>query len=102
MAAIETSRSLKERKKALLIESELNRLVMQLELENIRSATTQAEGLLSRFGNYATWAVPAVSVLGVFAGSKFRKFLPGSGLFKLAIGALPLALKFMKSRKAPP
>lgn len=99
MASIGSSQSLKERKKALLLESELNRLVLQLELENLRNAFTRTDTLLTRMGNYASWIAPALSVLGIFGGKKSGGSSTGSGLLKVALGALPVVLRFLRARK---
>jgi hypothetical protein len=100
MAAIQPSQSLKDRKQALLLESELNRLVLQLELENLRDVAVRADTMLSRVGNYASWIMPALSVLGIFGGHKPGKPAASSSLFKLALGALPLALRFLRPKKS--
>jgi hypothetical protein len=99
MAAIETPQSLKERKQVLLIESDLNRLVMQLELENLRSALTRTDTLVSRVGNYASWIMPALSVLGLFGGKRSAGSSISSGLSKIVLGALPLVLRFLRPKQ---
>jgi hypothetical protein len=101
MAAIESSQSLKERKRTLLLESDLNRLVLQLEMENLRSAVTRTDTLVSRVGTYASWIMPALSVLGMFGGTKPAGSSVGSGLSKILLGALPLALRFLRPKKPP-
>ena len=100
MAAIESSQSLKERKRTLLLESDLNRLVLQLEMENLRSAVTRTDLLLSRVGNYASWVMPALSVLGIFGSKKSGGSSAGSSLLKVALGALPVALRFLRTKKS--
>ena len=102
MAAIEAPPSLKERKRALLLESELNRLVLQLELENLRSVAVRTDTMLSRVSSYASWLMPVLSVLGILGGPKPGKPAAGSNLLKLALGALPLALRFLRPKKSSP
>ena len=100
MAAIQSLMTLHERKKALLAESELNRLVLQLEVEHLKTSAASGRGLMSRFGGRATWLGPALAVAGLFAGNKLRKAAGGPGLLKMAMIAVPFALKLLRSRKA--
>jgi len=88
-----------ERKQALLAESEINRLVLQLEIENLKSAVTSGEGMISRISSRIGWLTPILAVAGIFAGNKIRKTAGGSGLLRIALIAAPLALRLLRSRK---
>lgn len=99
MAAIQPLMNLQERKRALLTESELNRLVLQLEVENLKSAASE-NSTLSRLGGRVGWLAPALAVVGLFAGRKLGKATGRPGLFKLALTVAPFALRLLRSRKS--
>jgi len=102
MAAIQTLMTFKERKQALLAESELNRLVLQLEVENLRGVAASGAGAISRFGNRAGWLAPVLGAAGIFAGNKLRKVAGGVNLLKIAMVAVPLGLRLLRLRKSAP
>jgi hypothetical protein len=59
---------LNEQKKALVLESELNRMLLRAEAENIRKATAQFDLALKNARQFSSWIVPALSVAGLVAG----------------------------------
>ena len=61
-------RELSEHKKALVLESGLNRMVLRAEAENIRKATVQFDQALKSARQFSSWLVPALSVAGLLAG----------------------------------
>lgn len=99
MAAIPPLMNLQERKRALLTESELNRLVLQLEVENLKDAVASG-GTLSRIGSRVGWLAPVLAMAGLFAGKKLGKAKPRPGLFKLALAVAPFALRLLRPRKS--
>lgn len=61
-------RELNEQKRALVLESELNRMLLRAEAENIRKATVQFDQALKSARQVSSWIVPALSVAGLVAG----------------------------------
>jgi hypothetical protein len=83
---------LNRRKRTLLTESELNRLALRLELENLRAATAGFDGARAAAQRAGPWLVPAAAVVGLLAA----RFLPGRwgalGKLTSALGWLSPAL----------
>jgi len=73
MDAIERFGNLKQRKEALVMQSDLNRLMLRLEVENLRSAATRFDESISKARRLAAWLLPAISVLGVITGRRSHK-----------------------------
>lgn len=61
-------RELNEQKKVLVLESELNRMLLRAEAENIRKATAQFDETLKSARQFSSWIVPVLSVAGLVAG----------------------------------
>lgn len=97
----ETFSGLKQRKETLLLESNLNRLVLQLEVENVKRATARGREIATRVQSYGSWILPVLSGLGIIAGTKLGKKSTGPSWIKLAIGAVPLIAQLLKLRKSP-
>lgn len=101
MAPIEYYRNLKQQKKALLVESDLNRLVLRLELEKIRSTASRVDSTLTAARKVGPWLLPLVSAVGFFAGRRARKVSASFSWIKMAIQYLPILLQFAGIKKAP-
>jgi hypothetical protein len=97
--------ALQTRKKALLLESDLNRLRLRAEVNNLREATNFSKHL-SRFGSWGRVLAPLTSVvlaLGVgrfgFAGGLLQKALIGvPALMRLWRTVSALFAEFRESR----
>jgi len=100
MAPIEQFRNLKQRKQALLLESELNRLVLRLEVERFRASTARIDASIAKARRLGPWMVPLISVLGFLAGRRARHGSSKSGWFKVALHYLPLLLRLGRQRTA--
>ena len=61
---------LNRRKQLLIAESDLNRLALRVEHENLRAATAYFDGAVRGFG---PWLVPAAAVAGLLAANVLRK-----------------------------
>lgn len=88
-----------ERKQALLAESEINRLVLKLEIENLKSAATSGEGMISSLSSRIGWLAPILAVAGIFGEKKTRKTAGGSSFLRIALIAAPFVLRWLRSRK---
>ena len=64
---------LSRRKQALVAESDLNRLAVRLEFENLRTATSRFDGALAAARRFGPWLVPAASVAGLLAARFLRQ-----------------------------
>ena len=98
MAPIEHYRNLKERKAALLVESDLNRLVLRLEMENLRLSTSRIDTTLTTARRFGPWLLPLVSALGIFTGRKARKESGGASWLKLLVRLAPALLQLRKTK----
>jgi hypothetical protein len=98
MSAIEHFRNLKPRKQALLLESDLNRLVLRLAAEDIRHSAARLDSTLATARRFGPWLLPLVSVVGLFAGRRASKAAPRAGWIGLALRYLPVLLRLGKGR----
>ena len=73
MAARQRLELLKQRKQALVAESELNRLTLRLELENIHASTRRISHVVATGFRMGPWLLPLVSLIGLIAGRAARK-----------------------------
>jgi hypothetical protein len=76
---------LNRRKQALVVESDLNRLALRLEYEQLRAATAGLDGALATARRLGPWLLPAASVAGVLAVVLLRR---GSGMVDKATSLL--------------
>jgi hypothetical protein len=93
MAGRQKSGSLSERKRALLIESDLNRLMLRMEFENIRQATARLDHFMSAGRRVVPWLLPIMSAGGWVAARVARK---RAHLFSAAGVALKLLVPLFK------
>ena len=71
MALGKTSGHWNERKRALIVESDLNRLVLQLEVQNLRAAAERLDHAVDTVRQLSPWLLPALSlVAGIFKGRR--------------------------------
>jgi len=98
MAPVEYHRNLKRRKEALLVESDLNRLVLRLELENLRNSTSRVDTTLNTARRLGPWLLPLVSVVGMLAGRRARKGASRLGWIPIAVRYIPMLLRLRKTR----
>jgi hypothetical protein len=98
MASIEPIGTLKQRKQALLIESDLNRLMLRLEVEQLRSSTTRLDAALDKARRVGPWLLPLFSALGIFAGRKARNATSKRSWLSRGLRLLPLLLQLRRHR----
>jgi hypothetical protein len=93
--------TLKERKQALLVESDLNRLVLRLETERLRESFGKVDSALSSVRKAGPWLLPLVSLAGIVAGGRAVRAAKArqGGWIRLGIKLLPLLLQFRHARK---
>lgn len=99
MAGRGSLRHLSERKRALIVESDLNRLVLRLEMENLRTASGRLDKVTATVRRVGPWLLPAVSFLGLFAGKRLCKFQKLSGLGSTMLGLIPTLLPFFGRKR---
>jgi hypothetical protein len=100
MAPIQQFGKLTQRKKALLLESEMNRLVLRLELEKFRNSTARLDSTFSTVRRFGPWLLPLVSAVGLFAGRRARKGAAAGGWLSVAIRLLPAILQLRRTKAA--
>lgn len=98
MAPIQQLGKLTQRKQALLLESDLNRLVLRLEVEQLRQTTVRLDSTFSTVRRVGRWLLPLVSAVGLFAGRRARKGTTSGGWLSLALRLLPALLQLRKSK----
>jgi len=100
MAPIEHYRNLKQQKQALLVESQLNRTLLMLEVENLRSSTARLDSTLTTARRIGPWMLPLVSTMGFFAARRARNKPTRLGWFGLILRYLPILFQLGKSKPA--
>jgi hypothetical protein len=85
--------ALQTRKKALLLESDLNRLRLRADVNNLREAASFSKHL-SRFGSWGRVLAPLTSV--VLALGVGRSVFPG-GLLRKALIAAPALMRLWRT-----
>jgi hypothetical protein len=96
MAARQGLELLKQRKRELVAESDLNRLTLRLELENIHASTQRISRVVATGFRMGPWLLPLVSLIGLVAGRAARK--RSQALISVATAArvLPRALSWWR------
>jgi hypothetical protein len=64
---------LSQRKQALIIESNLNRIALQIECENLRTATRPLHEIGSAAHRMGPWLLPLAPLAGLLAAGFLRK-----------------------------
>lgn len=75
MLAKQELKDLAERRRLLLLESDLHRSIIQLECENIRKRLTALNATRERMKSGGPWVVAGGAVASVFALRHWRKVL---------------------------
>ncbi len=89
MLGTRTIEEVRNRKEALLLESSLNRLKLQAELQNLRLSINPVSGLAGKTRGVLPWLMLLAPVIGFFVSRRARQ--RGSitsrlgSLFKLAV-----------------
>ena len=105
MDPIEHFKNLKEQKRALMAESDLNRILLQLEVRNLRASTARLDSTLTTARRVGPWLLPVFSAVGFFAGRRARKTRKESpktsskmDWIKLGLRFLPMILSWQRSK----
>jgi hypothetical protein len=64
---------LRQRKLALVIESDLNRLALRIDLQNLRAAATPLENVAAAARRIRRWLLPLAPLAGLLAARIVRK-----------------------------
>jgi hypothetical protein len=100
MASIEPIQTLKQRKQALLIESDLNRLMLRIEVEHLRSSTARLDAGLAKVRHVVPWLLPFAAAVGLFTGRHARKTSSPRDWLGRALRLLPILLQIRRSAAA--
>ena len=84
------------RRQALLLESDLNRLVLRAEFEKLRAAMEDLDGALAAARRFGPWLVPATAVGGLLVARLFRKRFSASTALKCLLRWTPAALSLWR------
>lgn len=103
MAARGPFRHLSERKQALILESDLHRLVLRLEVENLQSVVTRIDQTVTTARRFGPLLLSAVSLLGGLVGGRRRGSKDGrkTGWLKTLLRVLPGLLALRGGRTGP-
>jgi hypothetical protein len=104
MAARGPFRHLSERKQALILESDLHRLVLRLEVENFQSAARQIDRTVTAARRVGPLLLSAVSLLGGVVGGRRRENKEAgrkAGWLKTLLRVLPGLLALRGERPEP-
>jgi len=85
MAGRSGTEALSRRKQALIIESNLNRIALQIECENLRAATRPLHQVATVAHRMGPWLLPLAPLAGLLAARFLRK---RSGLLDTAVSLL--------------
>ena len=85
------------RKTALLLESDLNRLRLRAELQQLREATDVVANLKALPRRLGPWAMAIAPLAGIVAALGLRRSSPGSGLFRAALGLAPSLIRLWRA-----
>ncbi len=73
MAGRSGTEALNQRKQALIVESNLNRIALQMECENLRAATRPLHQVAAVAGRMGPWLLPLAPLAGFLAAGFLRK-----------------------------
>jgi len=85
------------RKKALLLESQQNRLQLLGELEQLRRTQILPGLLESVRGALGPWALPLSAVAGLFMAMRGRRFSSGEGFLGSVLAVVPPLVKLWRA-----
>lgn len=85
--------ALQTRKQALLLESDLNRLRLRAEFNNLQESTGFVKNL-RRFGSWASFLVPAA---GVIVALVLKRSSMAGGLLRLVLAGAPEWIRLWRS-----
>ena len=95
--------SLKWRKQALLLESDLNRVTLRLEYERLRAATARLDEAFTQARRFAPLLAPAAAIAGWLVGKRRRQHAGRWGrlvsLWRLVPSALAIWRQFRAVRR---
>jgi hypothetical protein len=91
--------NLSRRKQALVAESELNRLVLRVEYENLRAATADISGAVATARRFGPWLAPAALVGGLLAANFLRQRSGPLGALTTLLRWAPTALSLWRQFK---
>jgi len=88
---------LNERKEALVIESDLNRLVLRLEVEHWRNSAERLDRTLTTARQVSRWLIPIASVIGLVTSK--RKDGSKAGWLNRILHLVPALMQFRATAK---
>lgn len=88
MARGQGNGDLNERKQALIAESAVNRLALQLEVEHLRVAAARIDRAAEKVRRFGPWLLGLMSVGGLLVGRRVRVRPPRRGRLQIAISLL--------------
>ena len=77
--------ALQSRKEALLLESDLNRLRLRAEFNNLREGAS----ILNRLRRFGSWASVLGPVAGIIVTLVLKRTFPAGGLLRKALAGAP-------------
>ena len=82
------------------MESDLNRLVLRLELEHFRQSTARLDATLAKARRVSPWVLPLISALGFFTARRARNATFKGRWINRALRYLPILLQLRRSKAA--
>lgn len=89
------------RKKALLLESDLNRLRLRAEIENLREAGDWTRHLHRLRQKLGPWAMVLAPLTGVAAALSFRRSSAGSSFLGKTLALAPALIQLWRTFAKP-
>jgi hypothetical protein len=89
--------SLQLRKKALVLESSLNRIALRAECERLREAADGVSRIMDTGRHIAPWALVLAPLAGVALALRLRRSAPGEGLLSRALGLAPSLIQLWRT-----
>jgi hypothetical protein len=93
---------LNQRKQALLLESHLNRIALQMECENLRAATRPLHQVASVAHRMGPWLLPLAPLAGFLAAGFLRKRSGLLGTVGSLLRSLPPVLALWQQFRRTP
>jgi hypothetical protein len=93
--------ALQLRKKALLLESDLNRLRLRADIEQLHEATNIMSILKHLGERVGPWVKTIAPLAGIVAAFSLRRSSEGGGFFRKALGLAPSLIRLWRTFSKP-
>ena len=101
MAGRSGTEALSQRKQALIVESNLNRIALQMEWQNLRAATKPLHQVAAVAHRMGPWLLPLAPLAGFLAAGFFRKRSGLLGKVTSLLSSLPPVLALWQQFHRP-